>query len=941
MIGLGALSFTTPWLLAALLALPILWMVLRVTPPQPRKIAFPGTRLLADLLRTEETPVRLPWWLLALRLLLIALVIVGLAGPLFNAQPVSIDGGRLLLVVDNGWSSGPDWAARRSAAEARIDEARRAGMSVIVLPTAPGFQELPVPSLEAPGEAKRTVAGLSPMPWAPRRADALARVLPVIETSSGEGRLAVAWIADGLAHDGDAETFAAALARLGPVERIGRETARTRVAMLPPESSGSDVRVRLIRAEAGAPLDTRIRLLAAQGRTLATTDVAFAPGAMTGEGTLTLPIELRNEARRIELDIGRSTAGVQLLDDRWRRRVAGVISVESGETGQPLLSSTYYVERALQPDTELRLGTLSDLVTSDVSLIVAPDIGQILAEDRESVVRWIEGGGTLVRFAGPRLANQADDLLPVTLRQGGRTLGGALSWETPQRLAPFDPTSPFSGIAVPDDVTISRQVLAEPTLDLPERTWARLGDGTPLVTAQSRGAGRIILFHVTANADWSTLPLSGLFVEMLRRVVTTSKGVEAGAVAAGEEAGAAALAPTRLLTAEGRLVPAAPTVRPIAANRLLGETPPAASPETPAGYYGRSDRLVALNFARPDTRLAALPPEPAGLRDSLLDSRSAAIDLRPWLFVPALLILLADMILTLWLSGRLARLLPHRRARAAAALLAVGAGLALAGIGSGPALAQDATTEQALAATLTTRLAYVITGDSTSDRIAEAGLTGLSQALRIRTAVEPGAPIGIDLERDDLALFPFLYWRVTSGQAQPTSEAIAKLDTFMKTGGMILFDTADQANRIGGGSDAFSTPEQKRLREVLTSLDVPPLEPVPSAHVLTKSFYLLQDFPGRYNSGRVWIEATPKDEARSGAAEHNDGVSPLVIGSNDWAGAWAVDSNGRALFPLVPGSPRQREYALRFGINLVMYTLTGNYKADQVHVPALLERLGQ
>ena len=63
--------------------------------------------------------------------------------------------------------------------------------------------------------------------------------------------------------------------------------------------------------------------------------------------------------------------------------------------------------------------------------------------------------------------------------------------------------------------------------------------------------------------------------------------------------------------------------------------------------------------------------------------------------------------------------------------------------------------------------------------------------------------------------------------------------------------------------------------------------------------------------------------------------------SDDFAGAWAVDANGDALLPTVPPNPLQRIYALRAGVNIMMYMLTGNYKSDQVHVPVLLERLGQ
>src|SRR5204862_1494297 len=112
-----------------------------------------------------------------------------------------------------------------------------------------------------------------------------------------------------------------------------------------------------------------------------------------------------------------------------------------------------------------------------------------------------------------------DDLVPVKLRRGGRTLGGSLTWEKPQQLAGFSREGPFFGMPIPGDVTVTRQVLAEPDSDLGDRTWATLADGTPLVTAARRGKGLVVLFHVTGDTRWSNLPLSGSFVDMLKRIV--------------------------------------------------------------------------------------------------------------------------------------------------------------------------------------------------------------------------------------------------------------------------------------------------------------------------------------------------------------------------------------------------------------------------------------
>ena len=157
----------------------------------------------------------------------------------------------------------------------------------------------------------------------------------------------------------------------------------------------------------------------------------------------------------------------------------------------------------------------------------------------------------------------------------------------------------------------------------------------------------------------------------------------------------------------------------------------------------------------------------------------------------------------------------------------------------------------------------------------------------------------------------------------------------MKQGGTLIIDTRDaQVQRPDG-----SSPEQVWLQSALKGLNVPPLEPLPRDHVITKTFYLLEGFYGRTMTGTTYVEALPPSEDELRPARAGDSVSPIVITSNDLAAGWAADDSGRALFPLTPGGPRQRELSLSGGVNLVMYTLTGNYKSDQVHVPALMDRL--
>src|SRR5689334_13165466 len=131
MLGLGPLAFAAPWALGALIVLPVLWWLLRLTPPAPRTVRFPAIRLLRDLVVREETPARTPLWLMILRMVLAALVILALAQPVLNPRAGIPGGGPLILVVDTGWAAGRNWAQHRATLDDLLDQAERQGRDVV------------------------------------------------------------------------------------------------------------------------------------------------------------------------------------------------------------------------------------------------------------------------------------------------------------------------------------------------------------------------------------------------------------------------------------------------------------------------------------------------------------------------------------------------------------------------------------------------------------------------------------------------------------------------------------------------------------------------------------------------------------------------------------------------------------------------------------------
>ena len=951
MLTLGPLAFLNPWLLAGLAALPVLWWLMRAIPPSPKRQVFAGVRLLAGLRDEERQSDRTPWWLLLLRCIAVAAALIGFAQPVTNLSTRAPGGtGPLLLLMDQGWASAPDWAERKSAAREVLDEARRAGRDVLFWPMA-SEQEVPPPV--SAGAAMRVLESLRPAPWMPDHE----KVLAALQAGDMEATDTV-WFSDGLSHDRTDELLSA-LAVQGRLRLIGPE--RPAKALTPPRLEDGVLVADVLRTGSGDESVEVVAMISAEGE--AERRVAIGKAEFEGrEGRapvrFDLPIELQNQVTRIALVLAPSAGGAALADSAIRRVRAGLVAPESGETRSGLTSPAHYLRQALEPWAELRSGSIAEMVEADPSVIVLADQGAMVEAEQDALTEWVEAGGLLIRFAGPRLAAaigadsfasaasgtaEIDALLPARLRRGGRVLGGALSWSTPRALGPFDPEGPFRGLAASEEIEVRTQVLAEPSPELEGRVWATLEDGTPLVTGRRIGEGHVALFHVSADAEWSSLPLSGLFVEMLGRLMVLAPG------RAGEAPNAEALAgtfwrPELLMGADGVPIPASALAESVAGEALAEGR---IGPKLPPGIYvpaggaemtaGLADHVV-LNLMRADSVIAPFPDLPPGVAVETLGGE-APTRYGPWFLALALLIASLDVLGTLIASGRISIGRPARAARGAAGALAG----ALLLLGQAPELRAEDTPipPEWVEAAAETTLGYVLTGDAEIDRISERAMVGLGEELIRRTAVEPGPPMGVAPGRDELSLYPILYWPLTEATL-PDAEALEALARYIRGRGLLIIDTKSGASELGRASNT-------EMREIARALNLPPLAPLDEDHVLSRTFYLMNDYPGRWRGERVWIEAPPP--TREGAEPPpadipqfdrvDDAVSPVIVGSADWASAWAVDQDGLPLFPVGRPGDRQRELAFRFGVNTVIYALTGNYKSDQVHAPEVLRRLGQ
>jgi hypothetical protein len=855
------MSWTSPLLLLALGLLPLLWWLMQLLPPAPQRIVFPALSLLPQ--QTQITAQnRLPWWLMALRVLLAACMILGLAGPSCRNTAVSTPALRQTIIVDTGWTAATRFAELRSLAAKAINQNSQSGSQIRLISTAasPAAQRLAASEWLSPALARQRLRTLEPMAWGGDRSAITA--LPALGDTTlisdgldpASARTLIAWAKTA----GRVRVMAASKQSPAQIRRVRMTTAGLQVDVAQAASAQPRSLIVTAHQRDGSRVSMATAVFAA-GKTAATVLIPLAPGARVRIAQLRITGET-------------SSGGVYLLDASKARPYVGLASRE-GDTPVPLRSADFYLQRALQTHADVTRGDMDALLARGINMLLLPDYLPEQPTQRARLEQWVASGGVLLLFAGPRSQSLSNPLLPVALRPTTRSISGAMRWGKPASLGPWPEASPFAGLPIPPDITISQQWLAEPGTATATQSWARLTDSTPLVSAQSRGRGMIILFHTSANAAWSTLVLSGLFEQMLVRLLPFA--------AAMNDAGAPEAIRYQLeeaMNGYGELHPASTSLS-VTALRL--QHAQKASAAMPPGLYAAAGRTAVLNTG------GTIPDwisQYDGAQQVEANNTSAVLfDGRPWLLAIALLLLLLDGLITLFLKGLL------RWPLVLAALLL-------------PVTAANAAPDGAFDVQL-----CAVRGVADNDALA--GLQNLGTALKRRTAIVPGNAALISLQQRDLGLCTMLYWPITDATPMLNAATAQRVQRYMAQGGLLLIDS-------GWSSQGTVT-----LRRVLAALPLPRLEPLSAGHVMAKSFYLLERAPGGFDFSSLWLEANTL-----GASGN---TSDIIISQARLAAAWHS------------ADPQTQERALRLGINAVIYALTGTYKADQVHAAGLLERMAR
>lgn len=584
--GLGSIAFNaaaSPIILGSGLAsLPILWNLPKSQPAKKGVYYFPAIDILFKLTAMQPKPASMPWWQKCINLGALVAAAVGASDPGIDTVHLDQSRGPVILAVDNGWTSATHWdQAIVPRLNNLIDAAEAKGRPVLLLPSASGANEngagaQPVDA----AHARSMVMALKPQPWPTDhryQIDAIENLPPDIKESAS-----LVWLSDGLQTQ-DALKWAQTISQFGLTDILSGYSNDPHLLSLK-ETSGESMAVQVSRLDTRT--DGQATLIFSDDKApLLQKQALFKAGESQTTLHVDIPSELRGQLTRISIEGEHSAGATLLLDDMWRQRSVGLINTNA--IAEPLKDGTHYIQSAIEPFTDLHKGQLTEILQLPVAVIILTDNTLLTGKEREDLTQWIEKGGTLLRFAGPNLAARPDDnLLPVKLRRGEKTVTGDLSGNSSGAIAPFGKSSPFSGISIPEEAKVNTLVLAEPGPDTADVTWASLDNGIPLITAAKKGDGRIVLVHTTANLDWSRIPLSGeFFLKMMRTIVSQSVGTNQAQLSH-------SLPPLKSLDAQGRLGPAAHakalTPEDLAAGQIDGAHPP--------GFYGDDSTRMALNI---------------------------------------------------------------------------------------------------------------------------------------------------------------------------------------------------------------------------------------------------------------------------------------------------------------------------------------------------------
>jgi len=877
-----------------------------MVPPEPRKLALPTFKFLADLNSAARNIETAPIWLKILRAIALFAIVGAIAGPYYSYQKKATNSlEAVTIIIDDGWSNANDWQQIRDRANAIIEmhapiNAETTQFRIILTSQK---AELPI-SVLTKHDALDFIAQTAPRPYLPNHQACATRLEKLNQKSH------IYYFSDGINHQSSGK-FLEVLSHIALGKPKIALPATPLVAITAVRATNDGYRFTYKSLGTDKPI--AVNFLSNDG------EILGVGNGRDGIGIVNLPNNLLSKVSAAKISNQHNTGAIHLLAGNSIRPLIGIEALN--QTEEPLISDKHYIETAANLIGNVTQADITSLINSKPNAIVFGDRSGFSPSEERALLAFMRHGGTIIRFMGARaIGKQGDLIVSAPLSAEPRIMASNFSWNE-AKIAAILPESPLFGIEINDEAR-PRVVSVFQNFQSNVEIWARLNDQTPLVSQRAIGLGQIVMIHTSASPVWSDISLFDSQVQILRRILQTSisNGVSAEIRPPQGE-----MRPVLLLNGFGENQEFSSSQKPILPNNLI-TTPDA---DFPPGLYAGNGSVHILQAASEALSLSPLQYSSRGF-ETISNIGKSVFDFRFVFLLIGFLALAIDCIIIA--IGLRAKAKPSFKQAGFTFILLSLLFLSVSSSVSTSAQAQNFAAPKASKTKSILNdddfvMAYIETPDATTNQSARAGLEGLSAAINARTNIRTSRIVAVNPSSDELALYPIIYWLLPANNRPLDVVGSRALNQYMRNGGVLFIDTRGAGRERNAALD--------NTRTATNGLVLPQIEIPPSGHVLRRTFYLLSGFPGRYNASNLWVETQ-----RSSNISANDGVSPIIIGDGDWASVWAGGPHAGAQ-AAVEGGDLRREVAFRVGINIYLYALTGQYKADQIHVRAILGRQKQ
>ncbi len=893
------IGFINPYALWGLLSIPIIYYVVRSFPPAPKTFEFSSIYLLKSFNTKITTKSNCPLWLLIFRIFLILLLIAYYSKPYLDKSKINKDIENYVVYTDLGWSLASEWNKYKNTIHNIMLEANTLKKNFYLVNNSDKenndyMRFSTTKNLFAYFEKN------TPNPWQINTENLLENLNKLKFKKNSRYFY--------IFSNYDIQS----IKKRNIIKDIREKHPDLKIINLvksvrlieEPIINGEKIQIKVKRFGELTKSNFVLKITSYSGQIVLSKTYEFADKSTTTTINEKFPISVINQLKKIEIIGERHAAATFFFDDFHKKKEIGILLEGKSYEKSPFLSPVYYIEKALNKENKIIFGKLDKLLDSKVNILIFPDKGEINTKLSKNLEKWLSSGGLLIRFSGPKLAKKSSKFLTTDNKNIKiRFMGGTLSQKNTIGIEDFPNNSIFRDLIIPKDIIIKKQLLLDFKNETSSNILASLKDGTPLVSSKDYGKGKILLFHFTANNDWSNIPMTSLFVDMLARATLLNQIDEINSF---KEVNI-----KYQINGFGELEKTDKIIKSRDSFALRSSFP---NKRNIPGIYENEELSIAFNLAgKVDTKF--FEDKDFYNRKTSDEFSKSVYDLSNILLFLFLIISALDILVSSLLKNNinLFKIMKNKMSIINLFILFI--------------LLSKFNYLEANNLANGTYLAYVKNKDQKINEISYRGLLSLSKALDRRTSISPKGVEEINLSEDDIYYFPIIYWPTGKELTKLVPKIKIKIKNYLNNGGIILFDASAFFKDISLGKKN----KYREITKYFEQISLNELTPISNNHTLSRSFYLLNNYPGRWDRGTLLVD--------SNSINTNDGVSSIILGFNDWASAWAFDDNNFPLFPVVPGGERQRELAFRVGINVIMYALTGNYKNDQIHSKSILNRL--